>query len=705
VVSPDADFVHQVQSHLEEGGRFQVAGATNSQEALNLANSNFYEVAILDGELKDIPVAAFSRDLSALQADIKILVYPPGNNAHDPSLEGLVTNGFLNKPFSGPEIGGALSKLFSEQPANNSSQVEDLDTLVKQWLTIPENGDQKAGQILSATTAQSALIIIKGESAASAGASDENLIAKVREFLERYWREEDNSELARFISTNGKGSEKFIYATKLVSNVVLVLVYAQTVTLQQVRRELAKVKDDFQKNYPTTGELRQEIANKTLEKVQEQSKTLESMQPFTGAISQSELDALSALKEPDAPTTTTIVAATTTTTTSTAAISQDELDELNKLLSAMPAPDPSPEIEEADEEGKQPAWLDELQKAGVAIPEGEAGSAAPAPAAENASSSAPPFVETEPAAVPVAEAAAEPVTETASETVSETVPEAAVEQEPAPEPVEPSQPADAAEPLPEIDFKLPWESEEGVEEVEETPSSEENVESPTLTNEKIEPPTLTDDNTASFSEMLNEAISEPVPEQQSEAEQTLEPEPEVEQVPEPDAEQVPEEKPEPEAEASPTPTVENGLAALSEEELEETVPELQDFRFHYTCVLVPDDRNQFLARALSEKLSASLPQFHLAQGWQLTNTTIRPQYLLWSVAVPISVCPHQIIHDIRSLTSAHIFANFPDIARNKTSDDFWSENFLAVSGKDLPPANLISDFVAQVWANQEPDTP
>ena len=498
VVSPDADFVHQVQSHLEEGGRFQVAGATSAQEALNLANSNFYEVAILDGDLKDIPVAAFSRDLSALQADIKILVYPPGNNAHDPSLEGLVTNGFLNKPFSGPEIGGALSKLFSEQPANNSSQVEDLDTLVKQWLTIPENGDQKAGQILSATTAQSALIIIKGESAASAGASDENLLAKVQEFLERYWREEENSELARFISINGKGSEKFIYATKLVSNVVLVLVYAQTVTLQHVRRELSKVKDDFQKNYPTTGELRQEIANKTLEKVQEQSKNLESMQPFTGAISQSELDALSALKEPAPPTTTTIVAATTTTTTSTAAISQDELDELNKLLAAMPTPDPTPEAEGADEEGKTPAWLDELQKAGVAIPEGEVSASTPAQAEQNESQPAPPFVQPESAAEPAADTPAGSVAETtsasveelpvepAAETASEPVVEPAAEQESVQESVEPSQPSEAVEPLPEIDFKLPWESEEDSEEVEETSSSEDKIESPTPTDEIVE---------------------------------------------------------------------------------------------------------------------------------------------------------------------------------------------------------------------------
>jgi len=667
VVSPDLELIQQVHSHLEEGGRFRVTGANNAQDALNLANGNFYEVAILDSDLTDIPVAAFSRDLSALQADIKILVYPPGNDPHDPSLEGLVTNGFLNKPFSSPDISNALSRLFSDQPVNNPGQVEALDDLIKQWLEIPENGEQKAKQILANTTAQATIIMIKGEEAAKSGELDEKLLEKVEEFLKRYWREDENSELARFININGAGSEKFVYATKLLCNVVLVLVYAHTVPLQQVRRELIKVKDDFQKNYPTTGELRQEIANKTLAKVHEQSKSLESLQPFTGAISQSELDALKAIRESSQPSST---IATIPKSSDSPSISQDEMDELNKLLAAMPAPDPKPEAEQsdgsapdqADDGNTTPDWLQELQKAGVAVPDENSATTNPVQVVENPTPVAPPFVEEENKNESIIEpqAGQEGPEQTAEAPQPSFGTEPQIEQteQRSENYLDETQPSATAEPLPEVDFKLPWESEEMPDE---PMSVQENGSGPSQT---IAPPLVDDDN-SSFTELLEEAMTEP---------------------------------------AAPI-SAKDGMAALSEEPTDEnTPPELKDFRFSYTCVLIPNDRSQFLARELSEKISSSLPQFHLAQGWQLTNMTIRPQYLLWTVAVPINVCPHQIIHDIRSLTSAHIFANFPEIAKAKTSEDFWSSQYMAVSGTELPPGNLITDFVSQVWNAQETST-
>ena len=97
VVSPDTDFLHQLRSHLEEGGRYQVTTAISAHEALTLANSNFFEVAIVDGEIDDIPVGAFTRDLTALQSDLKILVFPPDNNPQHPMLEGLSVNGFKKR--------------------------------------------------------------------------------------------------------------------------------------------------------------------------------------------------------------------------------------------------------------------------------------------------------------------------------------------------------------------------------------------------------------------------------------------------------------------------------------------------------------------------------------------------------------------------------------------------------------------------------
>ena len=628
VVSPDPEFVHQVQSHLEEGGRYQVTGATTAQDALTLANQNFYEIAILDGDLHDIPVAAFSRDLSALQSELKILVFPPGNDPKDPMLEGLVTNGFLSKPFSGQEVGSALTRLLSDQPLPQQTQVDALDDLVKQWLEIPENGVKQARQILAATTAQSALISIKGEITARSGSTDENLAALVRDFLLRYWREEENNEIARYLDVEEES--RFVYATKLVSNVVLVLVYGQTIPLQQVRRELNQVKNDLQKNYPSTNEIKQEIAQKTLARVHEQSKTLESMQPFSPSISQDELDALSLLGGKPA------------VVSDSPGISQEELEALNTLLAAMPAPDPQPEDAGQQDglEEKKPAWLNELEKVGVAIPAVETTTEPAAPTIEEEAQANPLFSEPEPENPLAGEL--EPASFSENEGDRSEIVE--------------------SEPLPEIDFVLPWEMEQ-----EAAPVMEKEIEPLT--------PLGMDEQSTSFAELLDEITDHPGSdplqpvaglEQSSPGEGNLEPQ------------TVSEQQPKESENPSPVSLV----------------------RFQYTCLLVPEDKSTFLTKDLSEKLGGSLPQFLEAQGWQLVNMTIRPQFMLWTVSIPFEVCPHQVIHHIRSLTSAHIYANFAEIARKKTSEDFWASDYLAVSGMELPPASLISDFVARSWQVQ-----
>lgn len=918
VVSPDTEFLQQLRSHLEEGGRYQVTVALSAHEALNLANGNFFEVAIVDGELDDIPVAAFTRDLAALQSELKILVFPPDNNPQHPVLEGMVANGFLTKPFSGQEIGKALSSLFSDQPMAGIVQVKVIDDLVKQWLQIPETGGRKAEQILESTTAQTVLIIIKDQLIASAGSIDEGLVNNVTGFLSRYWKEEENSELARFLKLDGDGSERFLYATKLVSNVVLVLVYPMNTTIQLIRRELNNVKDDFQQHYPTTGELRQDIAKQTLADINARNKKLESLQPNSTTISQTELDLLKVLQqETQKPTTSTVSQeeldilktlqteppppavdavfqaeldarklfeqesnkpkptlkpisqeeidmlkvlqadssqpavdavsqaeldarklfeqeslkqkppttagisqddinalikmqqsasqpaaeavsqvdlearrlfeqeslkqkppATTNgisqdeidslkvfqqeppkttaagvaqyeldalqlfhqeslkpTTVAHSAISEQELAELSKLLEQMPAPDPQPETVTPVEEKKLPEWLNELETSENSVQSVEPAKPQILPTTETTPTGIPPFMGIDESLklTPDLSTAAEPVSMTGATVI-----------------------AAASEPLPEIDFKLPWEMEEtttdGDSQNQQTQSVE-TVAEPVLEQVAEQPilPVLPN-------EQVTVSIPEPVADLDIPPLQTIEPvpafapEPVVEQpLPslqtvetapasaiEPDAElpippaplkvEAPIEARQPattsfaevlsavtpQAETIPDPTpapavVEPVASTAAPITLEEpaappALPNLKDFRFNYTCVLLPGDREQFLARDLSEKLSSTMPDIHEDQGWRMTSITIRPQYLLWTVAVPMGICPNQIMHEVRNLTSNLIFAKFPEIAKKKTSNDFWSSKYLAVSGSEPPPANLIFEFVANAWKKPETET-
>ncbi len=1081
VVSPDTEFLQQLRSHLEEGGRYQVTVALSAHEALNLANSNFFEVAIVDGELDDIPVAAFCRDLTALQSDLKILVFPPDNNAEHPVMEGVAVNGFLTKPFSGQEIGRALSGLFSDQPSASIMQVKVVDDLVKQWLQIPETGGKKAQQILEATSAQTVMIIIKDQLIASAGSMDDGLVLNVTGFLTRYWKDEENSELARYIKLDGDGSNRFLYATKLVSNVVLVLVYPMKATIQLVRRELNQVKDDFQQHYPTTGELRQEIAKQTLADINERNKKLESLQtgipafsqddldvldelqqapvkPSSGTFSQSDIDALKArLQAPSTPPATSVSQveldahklfeqeSQKINAVADKDVSQAELDALNlleqslvkpavdavsqaelearklfeqesqklkpniaaisqeeiDLLKALQAAPPQPTVEEVSQAELEARKLFEQEsqkpKPNIAAISQEeidllkALQAAPSqPAVEEVSQAelearklfeqeyqkpkpniaaisqeeidllkAMQAAPSQPAPDSVSQAELEarklfeqesqkpkpniaaisqeeidllkalqaapsqPATDSVSQAELEarklfeqefqkpkptiaaisqeeidllrsmqnspsqpvgTVSQAEMEarklfeqeslnskpkpaingisqeeidllkaqlqvpaQPPADSPSQaeldarrlfeqesikpklntsaisqdeidllkaqlqqPSEPAPAAEPQVELDAlqtsaaDTPIISEKELAQlsqmVDQMPSPDPQPEAVTQIEEKKLPEWLNELETADNAMQSTEvAAPQPLPEVETtstvtppflgidaslkaamdsaaplpeidfklpwemeespiitEAQAMAEPTyaPNSEPAGEPLAEQpmpavetvietpvetiaeapvasvmeAPNESQPPstasfaevlntvtlpvESTPEPIPAVQEPTATtiiepiVAEEPVEPPAPPtLKEFRFNYTLVLMPADRTQFLTRNLSEKISAIMPDIHEDQGWRMTNITIRPQYLLWTVAVPLGVCPHRILQEVRNLTSNSIFANFTEIAKTKTSNDFWSSEFLAVSGSEPPPANLIFEFVNNVWKTPEPAVP
>jgi len=874
VVSPDTEFLQQLRSHLEEGGRYQVSVALSAHEALNLANSNFFEVAIVDGELDDIPVAAFTRDLTALQSDLKILVFPPDNNPQHPVLDGVAINGFLTKPFSGQEIGKALSSLFSDQPIPNNLQVKEVDDLVKQWLQIPETGGKKAEQILKATSALTILIIIKDQVIASAGPMDDGLMTNVTGFLSRYWKDEDNSELARYIKLDGDSRDQLIYATKLVSNLVLVMVYPMKATIQLVRRELNIVKDDFQKQYPTTSEIKQDLAKYVLAGINARNKVLETLQkdsntfsqddidalgqlnqqtdntsaisqvelearklfeqesliskpkPTINGISQEEIDLLKALQnEPSQPSVDSVTQAelearklfeqesvipkpmiagisqeeidllkamqnapaqpavnavsqaelearklfeqesvkpkpmiagisqeeidllkamqnapaqpavnavsqaelearklfeqesvkpnpmiagisqeeidllkamqnapaqpavnavsqaelearklfeqesfnktivtsndvsqveldalnlaqhksTTPDSVNPSNISEQELSQLSKLLEQMPAPDPQSEGETAVEEKKLPEWLNELETAENITQSSVAHSAEPMVTPESTPVGISPFLGID-------------------ENLKTSL--------------------EKGEPLPEIDFTLPWEIEETTAQAVAEITANQTIEVKTddTLKPEIEQPV---------------ALVEPVEEAAVEA---LQPTPtsfaEVLNAVAPQVETAPTTV---ESAASPTPE----SVVMEEPATPPAPPSLKDFRFNYTLVLLPGDRNQFLTKNLSDKLSAIMPDIHEDQGWKMTSITVRPQYLLWTVAVSMGICPNQILNEVRNLTSNAIFAAFAEIAKTKTSNDFWSPEYLAVSGSEPAPANLVFDFVKTAWKTPE----
>ncbi len=853
-VSPNLQFLEQIRSHLEEGGRYRVKGVTQGGDALALVKNSNFDIAILDAEASDIPFVPFTQDLVATQPGLKLLVFPPQNNPHHPALTGLVANGFLKKPFFTPEVSRALTEMFKQPVPEVVPEPESPGELAELWMNRPEMGISRIEQLLGSTTAQTGLLIARGRVIAASGAAEDAAIRQTLNLLDRFPVDARSLDLLRFITASENSGEILMYASQLIAGITLVLFYPSSTSILLARQEVFQVKQEFKEAYPTTAQLRQELepGGKT------QPVPAQSAQPASLTGMQEPMDSAILSEAGLVPLENEIEPADLDSV-----LNEVDLRSLDAMLAEMPSPDPvldestsveSPAPLEDIDLGK---WLaqEEVQTAagaatGAPVSEFTPDDLAPSAEAEDLDSVAsepyPPLpadylnefapsnwqtidaveeireeqnpvdeivvhAEEELEAV---EETSQPVTESTDESINfPWESETAETESPAETPLEggmdstlpgievaPASVDDAN--LPQQDDALPSVNEE-VDQTEEdsfnawlkefkesqiAPAADQII-SPPYSGEVLPPlpaewqtPAEGTDAIApeaepvGFVESLtpveapSDLPAEPVPytiESVSDTPGTALPESPLPVEPEPvpytiesvsgtpgtalpesplpvEPEPVPyiiesvsdtpgtalPESPLP-VEPEPVPYTiesvsgtpgttlpESPLPVEPEPEQPPALPAehfsshsaaepgtaplgIRNFRFQYTCLLIPRDPKQFLTRDLNERLSFLLPQLHLEYGWHLTGIAIRPQHILWSIAVPIETSPIKVIQEIRRRTSAHLFSNFPDLNPGNDQADFWAPGFLALSGSTRPSVGMIYDFTAQIRKNQK----
>lgn len=119
-------------------------------------------------------------------------------------------------------------------------------------------------------------------------------------------------------------------------------------------------------------------------------------------------------------------------------------------------------------------------------------------------------------------------------------------------------------------------------------------------------------------------------------------------------------------------------------------------RLPYCCVVIPRQPQHFLTRGISDRLGLILPQIHLNRGWRMTGVSIRPQYLMWFFTLPIDVSPVDAVREVQKQTSELLLKEFPELNTN-TSDDFWSQGYLLLSGETGIPQTMIKALMERTW--------
>lgn len=124
------------------------------------------------------------------------------------------------------------------------------------------------------------------------------------------------------------------------------------------------------------------------------------------------------------------------------------------------------------------------------------------------------------------------------------------------------------------------------------------------------------------------------------------------------------------------------------------------YNLSYACVLIARMPEHHLTGEVASLLSDLVTQISVAFGWRLEHLSIRPDFFLWMVNVPPSTSPGYLMRIIRQHTSRRIFAEIPRLMEDNPSGDFWAPGYLIMSGPQLPPTQLVRDFISDTRKRQ-----
>jgi CheY-like chemotaxis protein/REP element-mobilizing transposase RayT len=143
------------------------------------------------------------------------------------------------------------------------------------------------------------------------------------------------------------------------------------------------------------------------------------------------------------------------------------------------------------------------------------------------------------------------------------------------------------------------------------------------------------------------------------------------------------------------PPEENVLASAlaAQDAISRELPAPRKSCITYHCVIIPDFSHNLLTRELGEKVASLIRRHHQMNGWELLRLTIRPQYALWTVNLPVSTDPVKVVEEIKSETSELLLTSQPDQPPAAEGNSFWAAGYWILSGQDPPTGSLIKQFL------------
>ncbi len=235
VASPYATLGDLLREQLDDGERFQVVAAQTGNEALAAASQTAFCLAVLDSDLIDFTLGSLAQILQEQQPEMQFVILEARNAGV--FLDDLPPHTLLPRTLSPEET---RYRILSRVDAEHALPPRAVFPAELAWLEEEELRDSRFASLLLQTTAQGLVVAQPGRCLACSAGVTLAEGQEIARLLQRQWNRETRRDLARHLYLPERTQAHFLYASPIVTDVLLAVLFDPgtplTYARQQVRR-------------------------------------------------------------------------------------------------------------------------------------------------------------------------------------------------------------------------------------------------------------------------------------------------------------------------------------------------------------------------------------------------------------------------------------------------------------------------------------
>jgi REP element-mobilizing transposase RayT len=254
LVTPQASLEDDVRRVLKEVGTYDLQ-ATDDFGKVIRDRQQPISLAFLDAELEDhgVSILDVGRALRQFNGNIQFIVITNPRSWLTEEINELAPRGFISKPLDAAELAKMMNDGKPSNPKTVPASQREVPVDVAAelpWLQDINRAAQHLTRLTLESSAQAALITLNNELWAYAGQLSKAAAQEISQTIQRYWDNEEKSDLLRFIRLDATRAEHMLYATRLSPAMILALVFDAETPFSTIRIQAGKLAGSLATNPP-----------------------------------------------------------------------------------------------------------------------------------------------------------------------------------------------------------------------------------------------------------------------------------------------------------------------------------------------------------------------------------------------------------------------------------------------------------------------